>query len=785
MSRKLAILSLGVVCVMFVVGLSLPSFATFTQDTLVLNGTTDTTSLIDTIYVTTADSALTMLSAASDDSGNLYVLHTHFEAHVDTRQRLLVTKTSHDGSNPTVLTVATNHQAGRFLRRTVLAVNRRSQAIYVVAATETDAFVYTDTGTHNNTTFPAPSVVPGFRLPGMSPTFGAFHAAVYGGSAQDSLWIVAAKDTEAAGSWKGDSGVMLWRFSSLGVFKDSDLLYYRRGTDSGHETGTILTRTRIPSAAYIIPVSRTRFGLLLVGNRPQQAQYPDSEYWSTHDTISTPASDSSFAIYYDTWEVTDAGGVESNETIDTIGDTWILPTGEGNTSETSYALGAAFDSTNNRIVVYYAMPSKAGMLRRAYITPGARYSSSNDVDIDDNFPITVLGSLLDTPAALSVVIDNKISGQSVKEHVAFISKSKPWVFYVKREAGATTTNLDFDTVSSLSLSGAVHRDTRVAIAVSNAGSPRVFFTRTLPSGEVMVHIAKPQALALASGAGIAVSNAQQTTSTSAASSPTLTLTIVPPVNDDGTPQFAQAVLSQPSTSTKTSSSLSDFSTPTYTVVAPLGNSTGDTLTCEINAKSDNASGVGIALYIRRPSDTTPSGGANAFDTNMFSSLTDSQITVLAGMMVKLRIGDTAGRLFDDDKISESGVATRVKLVMTPSFLESLVDAGIDTTNLSIWKATGTALSTANDFQEVGASFTASDLHDGGNFTLTSNAITSFSFIIPAPGSPAVSPSGGGVCVVGKCLKASSPTFGALRAVRDAMMSTKLGRVLTSWYYNLK
>ena len=252
-------------------------------------------------------------------------------------------------------------------------------------------------------------------------------------------------------------------------------------------------------------------------------------------------------------------------------------------------------------------------------------------------------------------------------------------------------------------------------------------------------------------------------------------------NDATVPQFTQVAILQPSSNNATTSTLTDFSTNAdFTVTAPLTNNTGDTLVVDINSTLD-----GICLYLRQPADSTPSGGTNAFDTYMFSGLGDSMITVLAGTLTKLRIGDTAGRVYDDDKISESGVVVRVRLQLTPAFLNACVNVGIGTSALSIYKARGATLSVDNDFSEVGATYTKSDLDDGNGFTLTSNPISSFSWILVAPGGPAVSAGGGGICVIGRCVDTRSPVAFGIRQMRDAMMSTRPGRILTSMYYRLK
>ncbi len=773
MNRKLSMGLLGIVCVMFLVGMSLPASATFTQDTLVINGTADTSSLIDTTYIgkSPSDTPNGLLDMAMDDSGSMYLLHMQREA--GSLGYLVVTKVDTSGAFVKNLLVGSfSNLSGNKVRRQAIAVNRKTQAIYVVAANESSAVLFTDTGAQLNDSFTV-DTIPGFTLRRMDTNFGSIDVTVFGGSATDSVYVVGIMDTPAGTTaTKVDSGIKLWRFSSLGRLQDSALLVYQTpdtsvvSTGSSGETGPSLDPFRIPSRVVIQAIASDKIAVLYIGHRP---------FWNgdsnlTNDLGALNAADTTTGIWYDTFQILGSGAVTSDTGVDTIA----FPAGSVGT-DSQMAITMAWDTFNNRLVIYYQTVAKGtAKLRRAYIDGAGHYSASNDSDVSSELSTDTV------PVALALTIQ-KLQGSSVKEHVAFRSRGSQRIYYINRAADALGTNVTFDTVALPAVgTAATTSDSNVTVGVTKDGSPRVFYAQQTV-GEIFVNEGRPEAVALASDAGISVSNSQSLSSTTAATTPSITLNIVPPVNDDATPQFEQVAITQPSSSNPASaSSLSDFTTPTYSVTAPLGNITGDTLTCDINSLQD-----GVALYIRRPLDTTPSGGSNYYDTYMFGGLTDSQITVLAGTMVKLRIGDTAGKMFTDNLISDSGVAVRVKMVLTPAYMATLVAAGIDTSHLSIWKATGSSLSTTNDFAEVGVSFTASDLHDGGNFTLTSSAITSFSFVVVAPGSPAVTPGGGGICLIGRFMTETSPTLDAFRSVRDALLSTRLGRSLTKWYYNLK
>ena len=309
------------------------------------------------------------------------------------------------------------------------------------------------------------------------------------------------------------------------------------------------------------------------------------------------------------------------------------------------------------------------------------------------------------------------------------------------------------------------------------GAPRVFYPRSINNSRYILS-GRPQ------GAAVTATNVTVTNSQTASSTTVPTFNVTPAASDSSA-VFAQYVLSATSTTQANTSTITDFSgTPTYTATMPMGNVSGDTLVCLLNSTVS-----GVQILMRRPLDTNPEGGfgstlASDLDTSNLGGLTDTMFQVCAATAMKVRLGRSDGTVFADNAFSDS-MAIRLRFVLTPVFIASLVTAGVDTSNLTVWSLkSGESKLTQIGNSTSGADYLA-DLKDGGILTITSNTITSFSteFILPGVGS--VSGSDGGICVIGRCVNGSSGTAVSLRHVRDAILTTKVGRVLTSIYYNLK
>lgn len=788
MNRKMATWSLGIMIGMVLLAWTIPASATFTQDTMVLKGTTDTSARSGT-------DTEQLMDVATDSGGTMYILHVQTESSYDST--ILITKLDKNGTFSEVVSVANElptsptspvmNNGLRAVRRASLAVNAYTGAIYVAVANESSAFLYYDTDADD---WFDSTIIPDFYLQKMDRRFGFIDVAVWGGSASDSVFVIGAVDTGVNSgydsmSFHNQTGIKLWRFGSNGTLKtvDSQVIqqYVRADSSIAESDSVALDRYKIPSNASLVAIGSNALGIVFQGvitSRDTTGEALDSVYLRRYRHISPDTVTVDTGTFYDTILIVDQvpvpnsvdSDVDSNVRVSfrIVSDTHIgriANSVQTDGSDTDGSITAFFDRKRGKVVVYMWGRTRNQLLSRIELDTGTQYSSSAVADVGTNLSIAANDSVVIAIGAGSDVLGY--------EYVVLRLKSGE-NFYIRRLAGSTSaTNIDFDTVADFTDLGA---DTKfVGILVTAAGSPRVFIPRTA-HGDRIINVGRPEALALTT-TSITVSNSVQTTSTTAASTPSVTLTILPPVNDASTPQFSQVVLSQPSSSNVTTGTLTDFTTPTYQVTAPLGNLTGDTLICDINSTID-----GVSLYMRRPEDTTPSGGTNAYDTNMFGGLTDSQILVLAGTMVKLRIGDTAGNVTTDANIGDSGIAVRVKFQLTAVFLQSLAAAGIETDHLSVWKATGSTLSTTNDFAEVGATYTRSDIDDGNGFLLTSNAITSFSFIVVAPGGSSTATKNSGICVIGRHVGGQSVVAQVLREVRDMVMSTKVGRVLASIYY---
>lgn len=756
MNRKTATLSLGIVCLMFVFALTIPASATFNDTTeIVLVGTTDTSSLIDTSAgFGLADSTSLLIDAAVDDSGQVYIVHTHNEGG-DTR--ILISKIDHNGTFIKVLNVTVTPDTGR-VRRLAITVNKKSQAIYVAAASESWAMLYTDTGPQSNDSFTAARIP--FRLSNMDTNFGSIDVTTFGSSPNDSVYVVGITDSRAGADGRvSDSGVMLWRFSPTGSFVDSALLYYR--LDSGllaptsvGDTIVSLNARIIPSKVMIEAIDSNKIAVLVIGPKP------------FNNVGGGGGTDTPFGLYYDTFQILGTGASTSAVTSDTGVDTIAVVSGGVDNAATSAFAQAvmAWDATNSRVVIYYATRGKADKLRKAYVSGYGHYSASNDSDVDDNLSSDTL------PAGLSLRIQ-KLSGQSLKEYLAFRSLGNGNIYYIKREADAVSTNVDFDTVTT-SVPG-LSSDSGVVIGVSNEGSPRIAFARPT-KGEVFIHGAKPQGAAVSASSGITVINSQTVSSTS---SPTLTIS---PNVSNTTTEMTQVALTATPASTKTSSTISDFTTPSYQVAIPLGSSSGDTMTVQVNSTAS-----GLCVYLRKYADTDPSNGnigsTGSLDTTVFGGLTDTQFTLCAATLVKVRMGDTAGNVFADNAISDT-LAIRVKIDFTPALLAVMNAAGIDTRNLTVWKRDNGA----SKFTQLGNStnLNSTNLNAGLGVSVTSATFTSFSDLMGAPGVSGTSGASGGICLITRYVGSTCPLCTMFRQARDTMMSSKIGRVLTSIYYHL-
>ncbi len=352
-----------------------------------------------------------------------------------------------------------------------------------------------------------------------------------------------------------------------------------------------------------------------------------------------------------------------------------------------------------------------------------------------------------------------------------VAKTADTIYYVKRDAGTSSTNLLFDTVSVI-IGNNLPDSTRLGIFTTSDGSPRIFYSRR-SNNERYIELAKPGAVVVVGGT-ISVVNSQTVSTTS---SPTVTVT--PPVSDS-TAQMTQIAITAAPALTKTSSTITDFTTPSYTVACPLGTTSGDTMTFLINTK-DSGGGV----YLRKYEDTNPANGnigaTGSLDTTQFGGLTDVQFTVCAATLVKVRMGDTSGNVFPDGSISET-LAIRVRIDFTPALLASMNAAGIDTRNLTVWKRDA---ATQTKFTQLGNSTNQAAITTGsqGVFVISAT-FTSFSDLMGAPSTGAGGGSSGGICLVTRYVGSMSPLCTVMRQARDMMLSSKLGRVFTSIYYNL-
>jgi len=764
MIRKQTMGMMGCLALMFVLACTVPSFATFTEDTMVLRGTTDTSSsTFNAAGGLNGDTNVTtMLDVAVDSSGQMYFLHFHSEAG-DTE--ILITKYDNAGNFKSVLTVDDNPETDIVMM--ALAVNKQSGAIYVAAAGLTGAlYLYTDTGPHTNSRFTVDTIQ--FGLINMDSKFGSVDVTVFGKSTVDSVYVVAISDTTFRPTGNRDSGVLLWRFNHTGMITDTKVLIRRNDTEA--EDTLALSRGSIPARVLIEAIDTDKIAVVSIGRAPYPARLGGVGY----DT-------GKYGVYYDTFQIGPDGTIVTDSMADTI-----TVLADSVTVNSIAAFDMKWDTFNNRIVIYYALRTSSTKLSRIYIPAFGYFTSSgSNTAVSDNFSFDTL------PSAISLSI-HKLTGQSVKEHLAYRSRGAGTIHYIKREADATTGNVEIDTVAgtrdrasgSVSLSDSLP----VVIAVTNDGAPRIAYEQRVHN-QIFINLARQQGASVASGENVSVTTSQTFTSSSGAgtASAPLVSTIVPAFNStiDSPAQLAQIALTSSPTSPATSSSgLTDFTTPSYVVAVPLGNAHGDTLTVQLKATGN---GAGVAVYMRRLTDTNPSGGmggsSSTPDTSVFAGLSDSQFTACAQTWVKIRLGDTAGNVYDDNAFSDT-LAVRLSFTLTPAVLASLMNAGIDTTpgQLAVW-----VLNSSNAFVQIGNSsaYTQTELNAGGAVTLVSNTITSFSPGGVAKAVGAASGSDGGICLMGRCVESASPAAGAFRSVRDTFLSSKVGRVLTSLYYRMK
>lgn len=767
MSRKLTSFLIGSVCLFFVLAFSNSASAAFTQDTMVLYGQSDTSSAAG--QEVGADTV--KIDIANDSSGNIYVLHAHQEG---TDSRLLITKFDKYGTFLKVITVGRDSLPVR-ARKISLAVNYTSGAVYVAVAGESGAFLYTDAAPADDS-FDTVGI-PYFRLVNMSDTFGFIDVSVFGGSSTDSVFVVAAVDTPflSNGTGRDSPGIKLWVFNPSGSLADSAILYSRADSrmqpveNLSEDTTSALTISNIAYNAKIQALSANSFGILLFGVLPTfpgdtpriaNATYPDTRC----DT----------GLGYDTFQVLGKGRIESDLGIDTI-ITYETAAVAGALNPTPYSAfrkdtfviaDMIYDRTNSQIVIYYKSRKNGAKLRRATISGGNSYSPGADSDVGGD--LNVLTTADSALADIAVAIDG-----GGYEHVAMRTTSNR-IYYVKRNPGTQATNLVLDTVATPT-DNASDTLNQLAIATTSGGEARVFYARP-NTGQWYINIGKPASgVAVASGAGVQVVSSQVTTTTTAP-----TLTSAPPVSD--TNQLTQISCAVPSATTVASGSLSSsFTSPTYTITAPLGNRFGDTLEIRVNSTSP-----GVAMYIRRIEDTTTSGGNNSWDTDVFGGIPDTQMSILMEAAVVLRAGDTAGVVYAEDRSFSDTLAVELRFTYTKAMLNRMNGTGIDTRNLTCWTAKlndDGKLTTTNDFSQLGHVSNTVD-HTANSLTVRCNPLTHFSAVVNAPGITSSS-SDNGICVVTQYVSSMCPLCATLRQMRDAMLSSKMGRVFTSIYYNLK
>lgn len=755
MNRKLATLSLGILGLMFVLSLTTPALATFSEDSMILRGTTDITSDLDTrvgAMFLAGDTGLRAFhDMAVDDSGQMYFLHYQTES-ATTETSIFITKTDHNGNFIKIITVDDTLNVP--LRMMAIAVNRKSQAIYVVTAQETVARFYYDTGPQSNTRFVS-DTIPSYNV-SMDSKFGSIDIAVFGATIFDSVFVVGVTDTPI-GSNNGvaDSGVMLWRYTCSGVFSDTKQLYSRNDTFGATKDTGRMGRENIPSRVYIEAIDTDKIAVITIGRAPK------------YRTLESVGFDTGlYGMYYDTFQITSGGTLFADSFPDTIASGF----GAQSPVDSVAAVVMQWDTFNNRVVIYYALRASSTKLRRAYVSGFGAYSSSSDISVSDNFSIDT------QPSALALRIQ-KLTGASVKEHLAYRSRGNGVIHYIKREADATTGNVEIDTVaasrdiaSGPAAAFILADSLPLGIGLSTAGAPRIAYERR-QNNVIYINLASPQGAPVSASSGVDVVSSQTVSSAT-----TVTVTVAPTVSDSAA-QLTQIALTVAVTTPKTT--LTDFTSPMYEVSQPLGNSFGDTLTVQINSTTS-----GMCVYTRRPLDTNPTDGTldgSTVDTSNLG-LTDSLFTACAATMVKIRMGDTLGNVFSDGAISET-LALRLRFDITPLQLAQMNAYGVDTRNLVLWLRK----SGESKFTQIGAStpIVATTLNGGAGVFFISNTFTSFSSAMAAPAQGGGDAGGGGICVVGKCIDSSSPTAGAIRSIRDSILSTKVGRVLTSLYYRIK
>ncbi len=760
-----------------------PADALFSYDTLALRQDTgtgyDITSEISNPFGLQVD-------AATDSAGNSYFLHFQSETG-DTIPRLLITKVGGNSDTfDTVITVA------RYAADTIfgtykasLAVNQLSGAIYVallvksvVEGDTSDTGVYLYSSANGGATFTRTGIARHLIDTG---AYGFIRVATFGSTATDSVFILVPGDTPGYTTYWGssstgnpmDSGIFLLRCSSAGAVVDSALVIPAGMSTQADSVGT----RNAPTNAKMVAIGQNKVAIISMG-----------KHGGACDT----------GIFYDTVLVTPAG-VHVKSVTDTIVTARIWKSA----MNAPNAISIGYNRTNNYLVMYYAgardtgtvggtSGRKYGGIHRAYLlSPDTDYSSNSLESLVDTTFTGQNKKFDSTVADLNLVFD-EYGG----EHIAIMMKNINKVYYSKRgEDTNFNSDLLFDTVAlDVNSSASATSDSNVAITLSRSGSPTIVWS-AVSNSAVVGRVGRRKQLALAAGTNISISNGV----TSISTSPTISDLI--PQNDAPVPQYFQTIMiaasSVPTVDSSNAPQLtSSFSAPTYTVTLSQLSPNQDSMVIRINSTQRS-----LALYARRPSDTDQTNALadNLWDIDKFGkTLTQAQITVLMGSVIILQVGDTAGNVYREGRSFADTFGVQIQFQLSPNFMRSLAAAGVDSMDLAVYSIeldpVYGRLTTDSDWTLVGNAdqmWTAGTYFDTGCQLIISSPITHFSAIGLFPGSSSSRP---GVnfknppqmCVVGRCIGMHAVgIMSGLRSFRDAVLSTRMGRVLTEIYYQLR